>query len=90
MSDPFDSIEDALLVLANPQDPAWGEAFQLLASHPDTAELMLETFRETLRQLGVEPSGRDPQTGEPIYALDDVARALGLAAQDLAGDPQGL
>lgn len=61
----------------------WGEAFRFLASQPETASLMLGTFRETLEQMGVEPSGADPVTGEPRYSLSDVARAAGVPESQL-------
>ena len=44
---------------------------------------MLETFAETLAELGVAPSGVDPASGEPAYSLDDVARALGVPGAEL-------
>ena len=83
MTTTFDSIEAAFMTLSDPSRPEWGHAFRFLASHPDTAQLMLETFRETLEQMGVEPSGRDPATGAPAYALVDVARAMGVLEADL-------
>jgi len=69
MSMPFENIEDAFMALADPSNPAWAEAFGFLSSHPDTAETMLETFKETLAQMGVEPSGTDPVTGEAAYVF---------------------
>jgi hypothetical protein len=86
MSNHFESIDQAIAALANPADPNWGAAFGLLADHPGTAQFMLETFAETLAELGVVPSGVDPATGEPAYSLDDVARALGVPGADL--EPQ--
>ena len=83
MSEKFGSIEEALAALANPGTPAWAEAFGFLARHPDSAALMLRTLRETLEQMGVEPSGTDPVTGEPGYSLADVARAMGIPEADL-------
>jgi hypothetical protein len=44
---------------------------------------MLETFAETLAEMGVVPSGVDAATGEPAYSLDDVARALGVPGAEL-------
>ncbi len=61
----------------------WGEAFRFLASQPETASLMLGTFRETLEQMGVEPSGVDPVTGEPRYSLSDVAMAMRVPESQL-------
>ena len=83
MSEKFSSIEEAFATLANPASPEWAEAFGFLAGHPDSAALMLETFRETLEQMGVEPSGTDAVTGEPKYSLADVARAMGIPEVDL-------
>jgi hypothetical protein len=87
MSSPFDTLEQAIEALADPTDPNWGSAFGLLSGHPGTAQFMLETFAETLAEMGVMPSGVDPATGEPAYSLDDVARALGVPGSELA--PQG-
>jgi hypothetical protein len=44
---------------------------------------MIETFRETLEELGIPPTGTDPVTGEPAYALADIARAMGVSERDL-------
>jgi hypothetical protein len=44
---------------------------------------MLETFRETLAQMTVEPSGADPVTGESGFRLEDVACATGVPQADL-------
>jgi hypothetical protein len=82
MSQPL-SIEDALLVLADPTHASWSQAFRFLCDHPETATIMLDTFRDTLAEMGIEPSGTDPSTGEPSYALNDVARAMGIAESDL-------
>jgi hypothetical protein len=82
MSTTFDSVEQAMLALADPAGGRWGEAFGFLAEHPETAALMLETFAETLAQMGVEPGAVDA-AGEPVYTLADVARALGIAEADL-------
>jgi hypothetical protein len=79
----FDSIEAAFMVLASPGDPGWADAFAFLSKHPRTTQVMLETFRETLEQLGVEPTDTDPLTGEPVFGLADVARAMGVPAEDL-------
>lgn len=83
MAKPFSSIDEAFATLANPGDPRWGAAFAFLSSHPQTAFLMIETFRETLEQLGVAPSGTDPLTGEPSFGLRDIARALGVPESEL-------
>jgi hypothetical protein len=83
VSEKFSSIEDAFAALAKPGSPEWAEAFSFLARHPDSAALMLQTFRETLEQMGVEPSGTDPITGEPGYSLAHVARAMGSPEDDL-------
>ncbi|MCU0833359.1 MAG: hypothetical protein MUC77_02810 [Chromatiaceae bacterium] len=82
MSQPL-TIEHALLVLADPTDAAWSQAFRFLCDHPETAGIMLDTFRDTLMELGIEPSATDPKTGEPTYALGDVARAMGIPEADL-------
>ena len=71
------------MALAIPGTPEWGAAFGYLSRHPDTAEMMLETFRETLEQMGIAPTGTDPQTGEPAYNLEDVARAMGVSEGEL-------
>jgi hypothetical protein len=44
---------------------------------------MIETFRETLEQMGVAPSGTDPVTGEPAYGLREIAQAMGVPEADL-------
>jgi hypothetical protein len=89
MPNPFENIDQAIASLANPADPNWGAAFGLLADHPGTAQFMLETFAETLAEMGVMPSGIDPATGEPAYSLDDVARALGVPGAELDGGEAG-
>ena len=83
MTSKFDSIEEAFMALASPGSPDWADAFAFLSRHPRTTQVMLETFRETLEQLGVEPSDTDPVTGEPAFSLADVARAMGVPAEDL-------
>jgi len=83
MSREFASVEEALVALATPGAPDWGAAFGYLARHPETAEMMVETFRETLAQMGIAPTGTDPQTGEPAYSLEDIARAMGMPEEDL-------
>lgn len=85
-SNPFDTLDQAIEALADPMDPNWGAAFGLLSGHPGTAQFMLETFAETLAEMGVAPSGVDPATGEPAYSLDDVARALGVPGSELDPD----
>lgn len=82
MTDP-ESIQSAFLTLSDPSSPGWGDAFRFLAAQPETAEMMLETFRETLEAMGVEPAGRDAVSGEPAYSLSDVARAMGISENDL-------
>ena len=79
----FDSIEEAFLALADPSRPDWADAFCFLSNHPETTELMLESFQETLTQMGVAPSGTDPVTGMPAYSLADVAHAMGISQADL-------
>ena len=83
MTTPFASVEDAFQALGDPGSPAWGAAFAYLSSQPETATLMIETFRETLEELGIPPTGTDPATGEPAYALADIARAMGVPERDL-------
>jgi len=96
MNVPFASVEDALGVLADPSDPRWLAAFAWLSRHPETASMILETFRETLEEMGAQPSGVDPRSGEPVFSVEDVARALGISgsdlerAADLAGGPRGI
>lgn len=60
------------MVLADTSNPSWADALRFLPGHPATAQLMLETFQETLARLGVEPSGTDPVTGEPRFLPGDV------------------
>jgi hypothetical protein len=92
---PFASLEEALNALADPESPRWLAAFAWLSRHPETAELILETFRATLVEMGVRPTGADPATGEAVFSLEDVARALGLSEAELdqaateAGRPPG-
>jgi len=86
MSSPFADLDQAIAALADPSDPNWGAAFGLLAGHPGTAQFMLETFAETLAEMGVVPSGIDPVTDEPAYNLEDVARALGVPGCELDRD----
>ena len=74
------------MALADPSKPAWADAFRFLCGHPDTERPMLDSFRETLEQMGVEPSGTDPETGEPGYRLEDVARAMGVPEAELELD----
>jgi len=83
VTDPFRTVEDAFRALADPSSPVWADAFGFLSEHPETAQFMLDTFRETLQQMGVEPSGTDPVTGEPGYGLADVARAMGVPEAEL-------
>jgi hypothetical protein len=83
VSTEFDSIESAFLALADPGSPDWADAFSFLSQHPRTTQMMLDAFRETLEQMGVEPTDRDPVTGEPAFGLADVARAMGVPAADL-------
>lgn len=83
MTTHFSSIDEAFLALANPSSPGWSDAFRFLSDNPETAALMLDTFRETLEQMGVEPTGADPVTGEPGYSLTDVARAMGVPEDGL-------
>jgi len=89
VSDLIETVEDALIVLADPANPSWADAFHFLSGHPDTSELVLETFQETLEQMGVKPSGTDPVTSEPRYRLEDVARALGVPESTLDLDTVG-
>ncbi len=44
---------------------------------------MVETLRETLGQMGFEPSDTDPLTGEPAYCVRDIPRAIGVPETDL-------
>jgi hypothetical protein len=85
MEQPFDTLDAAFMTLANPEDPRWSDAFSFLARQPETGQLIIDTFRETLEQMGVEPSGTDPSTGEPSYSLADIARAMGVPAEELEG-----
>jgi hypothetical protein len=83
MSAEFASVEAAFMALAEPGNPRWGAALAYLSARPETAELILQTFRETLEQMGIAPSGTDPVTGEAAYGIADVARAMGIAETDL-------
>lgn len=83
MGQQFATIEAAFATLADPSDPSGGAAFAFLAAHPETAALMIETFRETLEQEGVAPSGTDPITGEPAFGLREIAQAMGVPEADL-------
>jgi len=86
--DSIASLEQALAVLSDPSDARWGEAFRFLALHPEAGPVVLEALGETLDQLGVEPSGTDPATGEPVYRLEDVARAVGLPESALDAEAE--
>lgn len=83
MTKTFESVEEAFLALSNPGDPDWMAAFSLLSAHPETSRMMLETFEDTLTDMGVEPGGVDPATGEPVYTLADIAKALGIPEAEL-------
>jgi hypothetical protein len=89
MSKSFTSVDEAFLALADPEGPDWAAAFSFLAAHPDTAQAMLETFADTLREMGVTPSGLDPATGTPVYSLSDVAAAMGIPVADLERAMEG-
>ena len=89
MSAAFDSRDEALAALADPASPRWVAAFAYLASRTETVDLILETFGETLEQMGVAPSGQDPATGEPAYVLEDVAGAMGIPLADLGTASEG-
>jgi hypothetical protein len=78
MSNPFLSVDEAFRALADSGRPDWAAAFSFLAGHPDTAQAMLEAFADTLQDLGVTPGGQDPESGEPMYTLRDMAQALGI------------
>ncbi len=84
MTYPFDSIEAAFEVLSDPSNEQWVQAFAFLFTNPKTSEMMLETFRDTLKDMGAEPGSIDPATGEPVYTLADVARAMGIPESDLS------
>lgn len=47
------------------------------------ARVMIETYRETLEQMGVSPTGTDPVAGEPSFGQQGIARALGVPRSDL-------
>ncbi len=79
----FDSIDAAFEVLSDPSSEQWAQAFAFLFTNPKTSEMMLETFRDTLKDMGAEPSGIDPASGEPVYTLADVAKAMGIPESDL-------
>jgi len=83
MDQRFQSVEAAIAALATPSSPEWMAAFGFLAQHPETAELIVATFAETLEQMGVRPTGRDASTGEPVYRPEDVPLALGLPSSAL-------
>ncbi|MEN8174871.1 MAG: hypothetical protein ABFS23_03855 [Pseudomonadota bacterium] len=83
MATSIDNPEAAFMALADPQNPQWAEAFAYLANQPETAQVIMDTFKETLQQMGVEPSGTSPATGEPSYSLADIARAMEIPAADL-------
>ena len=83
MDRPFATIEAAFAALADPSSANWGAAFAFLAARPETAALMIETFREPLEEMGVAPSGIDPVTGEPAYGLREIAQAMGVSEADL-------
>ena len=83
MTETFESPESALMALSDPASPDWLSAFAYLSQHPQTSQLMMEIFRETLEQMGIEPSGTDPVSGEPSFTLRDVARAMGLPETEL-------
>lgn len=83
MNEKFPSLEAAFMALSNPQSPDWLAAFSFLASQPETAEVIMQTFSETLEQMGIEPSGTDPGTGEPAYGLADVGKAMGIPEDEL-------
>ncbi len=88
MSETFHSFDEAFAALADPASPRWVAAFAYLSSRPETAALILETFCETLEHMGVAPSGLDPATGEPAYAVTDVAEAMGVPLADLEAASQ--
>jgi hypothetical protein len=83
MSTKFDSVEAAFMTLADPRSPDWADAFSFLSRHPRTTQMVIDTFRESLEQMGIEPTGIDPATGEPTFGLSDVARAMGVPEEDL-------
>ena len=84
MSNRFETIETAMAALSTPNSPDWINAFAFLAQHPDTAQLIVTTFAETLEQMGMEPTGYDPSSGEPEFSPEDVARALGIPLSGIA------
>ncbi len=80
----FSSVDEAFMVISDPNNPCWLEAFTFLSEQPETAQLMLKTFSDTLTEMGIEPSGIDEETGEAIYSIDDVAKAMGVSKEDMA------
>jgi hypothetical protein len=83
LNETFASVEEAFGVLANPEDPRWFQAFALLMRHPGSAPVVQEAFRETLEALGARSTGVDPTTGQAVFRVEDVARALGVPAEAL-------
>jgi hypothetical protein len=80
---PFDSIGNAFAVLADPGNPRWTEVFGFLAMEPETGQIMIEAFRKSPEGMGTEPTGTDPVKSGPAHALVDIARAMGVPAEDL-------
>ncbi len=86
----FDSIEVAFEVLSDPSNEGWAQAFAFLFSSPETSSLIMETFRDTLADMGAEPTGTDPESGEPAYSLEDVAKAMGIPVSELQQEAEQL
>jgi hypothetical protein len=82
MSNSFESVEAAFMALSQPGSPEWAQAFSFLAAHPDTAQMMLDAFQDTLKEMGAEASGVGAD-GEAVYSLVDVARAMGIPEAEL-------
>ena len=83
MNAPFDSIGTAFSELADPGNPRWTEVFGFLAMEPETGQIMIEAFRESPEEMGTEPTGTDPVKSWPAHALVDIARAMGVPAEEL-------
>lgn len=71
------------MVISDPSSPGRMEAFAFISKQPETAQLMIKTFSDTLVEMGIEPSGVDETTGEATYNVSDIAKAMGVPEDEL-------
>jgi hypothetical protein len=84
----FTDLNDALLIVENPEHSGWQAAYDFLLYHPETRGMMLEASRVAMKQtfgfsMDELKPGAYTDKGEALYYMEEFAERIGMGVDTL-------